>query len=71
MIGEKKLVPKLTLRVHFNDGIVTDVALSPLTRQYLESLTAKQNRSGVLELEDDDKDTRSRKSPDRLELVEE
>jgi len=69
MIGEKKLVPKLTLRVHFNDGIVTDVALSPLTRQYLESLAAKQDQSEVLEFEDDDKDSGPRKVPDILELV--
>jgi hypothetical protein len=36
-------VPKLTLCVQFEDGVVTDVALSPNTRTYLQALAAKQN----------------------------
>jgi len=44
-IGQKKLVPKLTLCVQFEDGVVTDVALSPATRQYLQILAAKQEGS--------------------------
>lgn len=46
--GEKKLVPKLTLCVAFENGVVTDVALSPSTRIYLQALAATQQEDETL-----------------------
>lgn len=46
--GKRKLIPKLTLRVQFNNGVVEDVTISPNTRQYLETLAANQDRKALI-----------------------
>ncbi len=63
LAGEQKRLPKLTLFVHLENGVVVDATLSPETRKCLETLAMKQGSVTVTALPGNGKAIRAKNLP--------